>query len=190
MKKFVRAVGIDDAPFKFNQKKTNIFFTVMRAPNYIEGFMRTEVEVDGKDATEKILNCLTTSRFFEQLDVIFIDGSNVAGFNVVDIEKVFTVTKIPVITITREEPDREAIEKTLRAKFVDWEERLAILQKIKLRQMKGVKKPIYVGIVGLEPGDAEILIRRFTVLGSLPEPLRISHMLGSLLEFGESKRGR
>jgi len=188
MKKYVRAVGIDDAPFKFTQRYAEIFFAVLRAPNYIEGLMRTKVEVDGRDATQKIVERLKASRFFEQLDVIFLDGCTVAGFNVVDIDGLFNATGIPVITVCRKKPDMKEILETLKKKFEDWEERSAMMKK-PLLAFQGVKKPVYVGIAGISAEEARLFMKRFTVQGSIPEPLRIAHMIASLFVLGET-RGR
>lgn len=189
MKRFVRAVGIDDAPFKFTQEHCDIFFTVVRAPNYIEGLLRTVVEVDGLDSTKKIIERLSKSRFFDQMDVIFVDGCTVAGFNVVDIEAIHRATGVPVITVTRKKPDLEEIENTLRKKFSDWEQRMATILKTEMHRVEGVKKPVYVGIAGTDLGTAKLFLRRFTVQGSIPEPIRIAHMLASLFVIGET-RGR
>jgi endonuclease V-like protein UPF0215 family len=189
MKAFVRAVGIDDAPFKFSQKSVGVFFTVMRAPNYIEGFMRTEIAVDGNDATERIVEKISSSRFCEQIDVIFLDGCTLGGFNIVDIHAVHEHTGIPVLTITRRKPDMDEIRNTLQAKFADWEERFQRMTQ-ELHAVNAVRNPIYVGIAGTDIETAKGFITRFTVQGSVPEPLRVAHMLGSLSVFGESRRGR
>ncbi|MEM4293038.1 MAG: DUF99 family protein [Thermoplasmata archaeon] len=187
MKRFVRAVGIDDAPFEFTQDSCEVFFAVLRAQNYIEGMFRTTVEVDGLDATERIISRLKTTRFFEQLDVIFLDGCTVAGFNVVDIEAIHRATGLPVITVTRKKPDLAKIERTLKQKFDDWEHRMAIISKMKLHCVEAVRKPVYVGIAGTDLASAKLFLKRFTVQGSIPEPVRIAHMLGSLFLLGETK---
>ncbi|MCX8173656.1 MAG: DUF99 family protein [Thermoplasmata archaeon] len=189
MKRYVRAAGIDDAPFKFIQPISEIFFAVVRAPNYIEGLLRATVRVDGLDATETVIKRLNGSKFIEQLDVIFVDGCTVAGFNVVDIGEIYRATGVPVISVTRKRPDLEEIGATLRKKFDDWEQRMAIISKTELHPVAAARNPIYVGIAGTDLATAKLFLKRFTVQGSIPEPLRIAHMVASLYVLGET-RGR
>ena len=46
----------------------------MRLPNYVEGVMVSEVDVDGLDATDKVVKIVNGSRYKKQLKLMFIDG--------------------------------------------------------------------------------------------------------------------
>ena len=54
MKKEIRILGIDDAPFdKFNDKESLIIGTLFRGGSSIDGIMSTKATVDGIDSTGK-----------------------------------------------------------------------------------------------------------------------------------------
>ncbi|MFQ5838359.1 MAG: DUF99 family protein [Thermoplasmata archaeon] len=187
MKPQVRVLGIDDAPFSFEDERVEIVGVVVRAPSYVEGIMVSEVEVDGDDATDTVADMIQRSRFRETLALIMIDGVAFGGFNVVDIEELYERISVPVATITRKEPDMEAIEKALKARFSDWESRMEIIKRSVLERVETPHKPLYVFSVGLSMEEVRSLIRRSTVRGALPEPLRIAHLVATAIKVGESR---
>ena len=107
----IRAIGIDDAPFQFSQEKVLVVGSAVRAPNYLEGVLSTEVEIDGEDATEKIAAMISDSKFCDQAVVIFVDGAAVGGFNIIDFEELSRRTGTPCISISREKPDFDNIKR-------------------------------------------------------------------------------
>jgi len=186
-KKQIRAIGIDDAPFEFSQKRVLVVGSVVRAPNYLEGVLSTKVEVDGKDATEKLVKMIEDSRFVDQANVVFLDGIAVGGFNLINLEKLSDSIGIPSITISREKPDFEKIKKALKEHFEEWKERFTLMRKGELHKIETRYKPIYVQKEGLKIEEVKRLIDLFTVRGRLPEPIRISHMVASGIIKGESQ---
>lgn len=187
MKTKVRAIGIDDAPFKFSDDKVLVVGSIVRAPNYLEGILSTKVEVDGTDATDKIIEMINKSRFGEQGRVIFTDGAALGGFNLVDLERVYEETDIPIISVSRDKPDFDSIKKALKGHFGDWEEKYEAISKGEIHEIKTEHKPIYVQSEGLTLDKLKHFLRLFTVRGRLPEPIRISHIVASGIVRGESK---
>lgn len=185
MKRQVRVLGIDDSPFTFESKKALLVGVVARLPMYIEGIMRTECEVDGTDANDAIAAMVLRSRYREQLRVIMIDGVAVGGFNVVDIDRLHRETGIPCATVTRGMPDYDGMEKALRAHFPDWQQRMEIIKRHPLYRLGG-RRSIYAAASGISIDDLEMIIGESTVIGSLPEPLRIAHLISSAMVQGES----
>ena len=51
MKREIHILGIDDMPFSFGDRDTDIVGVVMRGNSYVEGILRSTVTVDGMDAT-------------------------------------------------------------------------------------------------------------------------------------------
>jgi endonuclease V-like protein UPF0215 family len=186
MKPQIRVLGIDDSPFSFSDEKTRVIGVVMRIPNYIEGVMKTEVEVDGNDATDKLIEMITKSRYKEQLKAVMLDGIALGGFNVVDIEELNEKLQLPIITITRDEPDMIKIKKALEKNFDDWERRLELISKRSLTEIKTKHKPIFIEVIGIDEQEAKELINRSTVRGVLPEPIRIAHIIAAGIVSGES----
>lgn len=187
MKTKIRAIGIDDAPFKFSDDEVLVVGSIVRAPNYLEGILSTSVDVDGTDATEKIIEMINESRFSEQGRVIFTDGAALGGFNLVDLNDVYEETEIPIISVSRDEPDFESIKKALKGHFEDWEDKYKKIRKGEIHKIETEHKPIYVQSEGLEEDQIRHFLRLFTVRGRLPEPIRVSHIVASGIVRGESR---
>lgn len=183
MKEKIRALGIDDSPFSRSSKFSHLIGSVVRERNYLEGLVIKRIEVDGLDSTDRIIEMLS-GKFSDQIRVVFTNGITFGGFNVADIERVYKETGIPIITVVRKMPSGERIERALKKHFQDWERRLELMRKFEIIKLKNV----YVQLVGIETGDALRILEQFTVRGNIPEPIRISHMIGSALYFGYSKR--
>lgn len=179
----VRALGIDDSPFSRENNKSYLIGSVVREKNYLEGLIIEKITVDGIDSTDVILKMIS-GKFSEQIKIIFMNGITFAGFNVANIEKIYLETKIPIITVVRKMPSMEEIEQALKKHFTDWEERLNLMKKFEIKNINGV----YVQKMGIEWKEVGEILLRFTVRGKIPEPIRISHIIGSALIFGYSKK--
>jgi endonuclease V-like protein UPF0215 family len=189
MKDQIRILGIDDSPFRFGGGKALVVGAVMRAPSYLEGLMRTMVTIDGRDSTERLVEMVSGSRYCEQVKAVMLDGIALGGFNVVDIESLHSSLGIPVLTVTRDEPDLDDIKRALRKHFDDWEERYELISRFELRRVDTPHKPLFACGVGLAWSDFERIIRLSTVRGVVPEPLRVAHLVAAAMVKGES-RGR
>jgi endonuclease V-like protein UPF0215 family len=187
IKKNIRALGIDDVPFKFRYEKSGIVGTVMRAPAYIEGVVVKSINVDGEDVTSKLIELLENSKFLDQIRVIFTNGITFGGFNVLDLEKVYDECSIPIITISRKMPDLKKIEDALKKHFSGWEMKLELMKKLEIHKIINNNSEIFAQYLGIEDHDAEKIINLFTVRGAVPEPIRISHIIASAIYFGESR---
>ncbi len=186
MKKNIRALGIDDLPFKLRSEKSGIVGTVMRAQAYIEGIIVKSINVDGDDVTSKLIELLETSKFLDQIRVIFTNGITFGGFNVLDLEKVYKKYSIPIITISRKMPDFQKIEAALKKHFSGWEMKLDLMKKLEIHKIINNNSEIFTQYLGIDDLDAVKIIKLFTVKGAVPEPVRISHIIASAIYFGES----
>jgi len=190
LKSQIRILGIDDGAFSFDDEKTAVVGVAMRLPSYVEGVMVTDVEVDGElDATEKLVEMISASRYLDGLKLIIIDGIALGGFNVVNIERLHDRLGVPVATITRDEPDFEEIKAALKKHFKDWELRLAMMKKVDICKVETEHSPIYVGRVGIGARELKEILAMATVKGALPEVLRVAHLIATAISKGES-RGR
>jgi hypothetical protein len=186
MKQQIRILGIDDAPFTFTDAKTMVVGVVMRGGEYLEAVLRSEVTIDGTDATDVVTTMIQTTRHREQLRAVMLDGICLGGFNVIDIKKIHKTIDIPILTITRDRPDLTAIEDALRKHFPDWEQRLAIHKEGTLHEFQTAHNPLYAKFMGCSPEEAQEIISLATIRGVLPEPLRIAHLIASGIVRGES----
>ena len=186
MKYEIRILGIDDSPFSFLDEFSIIVGVVMRGGGYIEGILCRKIRVDGYDATDLCVDMIKKTRHKQQLRILLLDGITFSGFNVIDIEKIYLKTKLPVLTITRDKPDFIKIKKALKQNFSDWDERFSLIEKGKLDKIKTNFNPIYIKRVGVTLREAKEIIKLSTIRGVIPEPLRIAHLIASGIIRGES----
>ena len=189
MKDQVRVLGIDDSPFEFGDPSSLVVGALVRAPSYLEAVMRTEVEVDGDDATDRLVEMVIRSRYREQVKLVIVDGIALAGFNVLDLESFHERTGIPIATVTRDPPDLAEIESALAKHFDDWQGRMALVTRHPLRPLDTGHKPIHASVLGMDWPEFSQLVRATTVRGAVPEPVRIAHLVAAAMVKGES-RGR
>ncbi len=186
MKSEIRFLGIDDAPFSFGQKTSFLIGVVMRASGYIEAVLKKDIAVDGIDATNACIDIVLSTRQKDQLKAVLLDGVTVAGFNVLNLHRIYETTNIPLLTITRDKPDFSAIEKALQAHFSDWKTRFALIEEEKLHQIKTAHNDIFISCIGLSIEEAKEIITLSTIRGVIPEPIRIAHLIASGVRRGES----
>jgi endonuclease V-like protein UPF0215 family len=187
IKQEIRILGVDDSPFpSHTTDEVMLVGTVFRAGSWLDGVLSTYIHGDGTDATEKISEMVKNSRNLDQLGVIMLDGITFGGFNIVNIRQIFESTGIPVIVIMRKFPNFERIKKALK-RFDDWEDRWANV--IEAGEVYSVDRPepVYIQIHGIEREDAEDIVRLSTTRSSIPEPLRVAHIIAAGIVTGESK---
>ena len=186
MKQQIRLLGVDDSHFTFTDKYATVIGVVMRGGEYLECVLKSQIIVDGSDATYVCNEMIKNTRHRKQLKAMMLDGISLGGFNVVDIDEVYSVTNLPVITITRDEPDFEKIKKALQKNFGDWKERLNLIKKGKLHMVKTLHNPIHVKCVGISIEETKEIIKLSTIRGAIPEPIRVAHLIASGVTRGES----
>jgi len=186
----IRVVGFDDGTFSFssklNREKTILIGVVMKGSQEVVGVLSRWITVDGRDATEAIVNAVVNSRF-KDLRVIMLKGVTYAGFNVVDLEELHSRTGLPVVVVIRKRPDLDAMEAALRKHFKDAEERIRLLRKAPpLHEL--IPGKLYIQSLGVDEKIAVEIVRVTTRTGLIPEPLRLAHMIASALMTGESTK--
>lgn len=186
MKDQIRILGVDDAPFAFKEGNVDVIGAILRGSSYLECVLKTQVVIDGTDATASLTQMINSSRYKTQIKATLIDGVALGGFNVIDAEELFESTEIPVITITRNQPDFESMKRVLTKNFDDWQERWNKITSGALEKVQTAHSPIYVKTTGISLMDAEEIIKICTIRGVLPEPVRVAHLIASGITRGES----
>jgi len=186
MKRQIRILGIDDAPFTFHEKYTTVIGVVMRGGEYLECVLRNQVTIDGTEATMICKQMIQNSRYQQQLKAVMIDGACLGGFNVVDIDDLSESTHLPVLTITRDKPDQKKIKNALQKNFKDWKERWSLLEKGPLHMVPTQHNPMYIKCTGVSLEEAKEIINISTIRGVIPEPIRVAHLIASGITRGES----
>jgi len=186
----IRVLGVDDGVFiPHTQNMVDVIGVVYRGGYWLDGVMRTEILVDGMDATEKIASMIKKSPHYEELRVVILNGITFAGFNVVDINELFKRTDLPVIAVTREKPNFEEIRKALK-NLPEYERRWEAIEsagKIIKVKTRNAEEAIYMQIAGVSQKDAEKILRSTSTRSNIPEALRVAHIIASGLTRLEEK---
>ncbi len=187
VKNQIRVVGFDDGTFRLKGRgRTILIGVVMKGSQDVVGVLSRWITVDGRDATDKMIDAILSSRF-EDLRVIMLKGITYAGFNIVDIQRLSRETGLPVVVVIRKKPDQKAMEDALRKHFPDWRERIELLKKAgEIFEM--IPGRFYYQAVNIPPEQAEEIIKITQKSSLIPEPLRLAHMIASAVMTGESKR--
>ena len=184
VKREIRIVGFDDAPFSFGDRETTLIGAVFRGGLWMDGLITAKIKVDGTDATEKISGAVNRSPHRQQLRIIMLDGITFGGFNVADLERINAETGLPVIAVVRDKPDLAAIRRAL-GKFRDSGRRWKLVEKAGTLSPLGVADPktgrvknIWFQNKGIPAEEAGRIIRMSSTRSFVPEPLRVAHIIG------------
>ncbi len=178
----IRVLGVDDGAFIPHAKSlVPIVGVVFRGGYWLDGVMHTQLEVDGFDATEKIGSMIRNSPHYKQLRVIMLNGVTFAGFNIVNIKKLYKETELPVIAVTREKPDFAEIHEALRNLLQTEERWKAILDAGKEFEVatRSKNEKIYMHLSGIFEEDAGKILRLTSTRSNIPEALRVAHLIAS-----------
>ena len=151
--------------------------------------LTTLAEVDGHDATDRLAAMIRASRYRTGLAMVLLDGTAVGGFNVVDVDALHLSIGRPVLTVTRRKPDLAAMERALRRRFDDWEERLGVIRRHDVESIRTKHGTLWATYAGASASEVREAVGLTTVRGVLPEPLRVAHLIAAGIMRGES-RGR
>ena len=182
VKREIRVVGIDDGYFVPHTKGDCIIIgAVFRGGYWFDGVMRTKVEIDGMDATEKIGEMIISSPHYGQLRAVLLDGVTFAGFNIVNTLRLYKYVNLPIIAITREKPNfrniREAL-KNLNYHEERWKAIHNVNQIIRV-PTRNRQKPLYIQITGIDMEKAKAVISNTSTRSNIPEALRVAHLIAS-----------
>jgi uncharacterized protein len=186
IKKEVRIIAWDDGPFMSKSKgRDTLVGVIFRGGKYIDGLLKTDVEIDGIDATEKIVEKILATRH-KDLRIVMLDGITLAGFNTVDIREIHDKTGLAVIAVSRKKPDLEKFLSALK-KLPEYERRLKCVKSAGSISSICVKnKKVHFQSYGIRKEDAKRVIIQTSALGVMPEPLRVAHLIATGFVLGES----
>ena len=178
----IRVLGVDDGTFVPHVKgQVPVIGVVFRGGYWLDGVMRTKIEVDGFDATDRISSMITGSSHYKQLRVIMLNGITFAGFNIVDVKTLNAATKLPVITVTREKPDLAEIRSALQNlsnSEARWEAILNAGEPVEV-STRSAKAKVYMQTAGISKEDAQKILRLTSTRSNVPEALRVAHLIAS-----------
>jgi endonuclease V-like protein UPF0215 family len=180
-------VGFDDFPFTHGRRGDVSVVGTVFAGLRLEGVLRGAVRQDGANATRNLAALVRGSKFADRVQVILLQGIALGGFNAVDIHGLNATLGLPVLVVARRQPNLDAIRDALLTRGVPGGAR-----KWRLIEKAGPMEPaagVFVQRAGLSLADAGALVSRLAVHGSIPEPLRVAHLIAGAMATGQS-RGR
>jgi len=176
----IRVLGIDDGKFVPHTKDSVLIVGVVFRGGYsIEGVMHSKIAIDGLDATEKLASMINSSPHCRQLRVVMLNGITFAGFNVVSLKKLHLKTGLPVIALTHDRPNLDAICSALKNLPKSEDRWRLIVEAGEIYEVTNHGTKIYVELAGISLSDAQKVIKLTSTRSCLPEPLRVAHLIAS-----------
>ncbi len=215
----MNVIGFDDGPFPRDHRGDVLLVGVVCSGTRVDGIVSGRIRRDGANATRAMVSLVRESQFGEHLQAVLLQGIAVGGFNVVDVRGLQTALRIPVLVVTRRQPDLTAVRRAL---FSDepharprvagaarkWKlieqagalERLEPSRREEKRARAAGAKTAPSGLVtgsprlwiqraGLSVEEARRIVNDTTLHGNIPEPLRLAHLIAGGVTTGKS-RGR
>lgn len=178
-------VGFDDSPFDRAHRGDVTVVGAVFAGLRLEGVLAGRVRRDGANATRVLAELVSRSKYAPQLQLVLLQGIALAGFNVVDVGALHGALGVPVIVVARR-PPRMALIRAALAHVRGGARKWALIERLgPMEPLAGV----WVQRAGIDVRTAERTLRRLTVHGHIPEPLRTAHLIAGGMARGES-RGR
>ncbi len=178
IKEGLQVVAIDDKVHRRGDKKTELVF-IFCAGSTLNKFLHAEIEVDGLDATNVVIETLTP--WVHQFRLIVSHGITVGGLNLLDIEKISVVLKRPVIAVTENEPDGMALYDAIRH-VPSVETREDIVDKagpLHAVTTAAGENQLHFHVKGMDELVAAAYLKKFAVTARLPECLVMAHKIAS-----------
>lgn len=179
-------IGFDDAPFERDHRGDVLVIGAVFAGRRLEGILSGRVRRDGANATRNIADIVRRSRFHPQIHAVLLQGITFAGFNVVDLPQLHSLLGVPVVVVSRRQPNLAAIRRALLNRVPGGARKW---RRIEAAGPVEVLDHLYVQRAGLSLSETQALLRAHTINSAVPEPLRVAHMVAGGVTLGES-RGR
>jgi len=177
-------LGIQEIPFKKGQDwETGLIGAIVRGSD-LEAVISGKVTIDGYEATDEIIKMVNSSKHKPQIKGIFLKGISVAGFNVIDIQRVYDQTNIPVVVCVVRLPELDKIEAALTKigqldKLELYSRNHEIYSRIPISgtslngSVEQNNKIPFLQSIGLDKDSVKALMIATCTRSQFPEPIRI-----------------
>lgn len=175
----MRLAGVEDGSFYAFSRKMRVFTVlccVGMTHDRIDCIRLSSIEVDGFDATEKLLDMLCGLDF----EAVILSGITFAGFNIIDPYAILQETGIPVVVYSGKSPDSLSMLSALKKHFQDWDRRWGIIERLgPIHQTKPrpSEPPVYFEVLGGSATWAEDVLTSSALVCRVPEPVRVAGLI-------------
>ena len=191
----LKALGFDDGyfPYKFKGMRgktvVSCVLTLNTRPGQVTPYTvhSMKVYVDQPEVTieayETCSKCLKEAEGIESKAILLLDGITYAGFSVLNVDKLYSLLKIPIITIFLYDLELDKIKSALRKHFEDWSFRYKIISTVysSSERIETPKEMLRIYAKGLTLREAINIVISTQVHSRTPEPLRIAHLSASAI---------
>ncbi len=186
MKEHPITIGFDDATFdlKSKAKNTHLIGVVCQGIRMVN-IVRTDIKIDGNDATEKLIDLVKQNE--EHVQYILTHTITFGGFNLININRIYNELKKPIIAVNDREVDVEAVVKALKKNFPkSYKKKLqhifnsGNLYKTEIKTAGGISN-IFFHSKGIEIKEVELLLQKVCIDSKLPECIRLAHLIGRII---------
>ena len=177
-------IGIDDAPFLRGHRGDVPVIGAIYNGARLEGVLRGKVRRDGANATPQLVAMISGSRFAPSLQAVLLQGVTLAGFNVVDLPGLSRRLQLPVVAVSRRQPDFAKIRRALLESVPGGARKWRLIEQLEPPRRH---RDVYLQPVNLDWPSATALVDRFAINSNLPEPLRTAHLIAGAIVQGESR---
>jgi endonuclease V-like protein UPF0215 family len=179
-------LGVDDAPFhKDHDSEVDIVGVVMEGGTVVEGVATTTFSVDGANATGFFVDWISDLKWKPTLDLIVFGGITIAGLGILDLPRIADRLAVPTAAATRHSTSDSDLDRALRTAGL--EDRLHILDRTPVSRR--TEDGLHLASAGAASAEVDRMIRATLNKASLPEPLRVAHLVAAAISRGSS-RGR
>lgn len=169
MKDGLRFLGIDDGL----RKAEKLIGVSYRGTEFIEQIEFVRQKSDTGNATDDVLKLYNL--FNQDIAAIFLDGISFNGFNIADLHKINAETGVPVISVTGNRPDKEAVKQGMEKAGLEAE---IVEQLPETHEME----EIFIQFSGCTEQRAKQFARKATLQGNIPEPIRVADLIGNAFQ--------
>ncbi len=185
-RRYSNVVGVDDGPFAREHRGDVPALAVITTERRLDGLLVGKIRRDGRNSTERLAALIGDSRFHAHIQAVLLQGIALGGFNVVDIHRLSQLLARPVLVVARRRPNLVKIKRALLTKVPGGARKWRLIERAgPMETIEGV----WVQRAGLDRDDARALVQGSRLIGSLPEALRLAHLLAAAFVEGVS-RGR
>lgn len=186
LRAFSNVVGFDDAPFAHAHRGDVRVIGAVCARTRLDGVLSTTVRRDGANATDRLVEVVRGSRFAEHVRAVLLQGIALAGFNVIELDRLAAELAVPVLVVVRKPPRLDLVKHALLERTPGGADKWQLIERLGPVEQCGA---LYVQRAGLSLREAADLLAATTSHGHIPEPLRLAHIIAGGVERGAS-RGR
>ncbi len=177
-------LGIDDAPFtKGKDTSVPVVAVMMEGATLVDGVAVNRMKIDDPDATRFLIGWIRELRWTPSLQGIVFGGITIAGLGLLHLPTLTRELNLPVITVTRQNTHNSTLDTALIAAGLS--DLLPVLNNNP--SSVEIDDGIFASFSGTTEHDAKRLIRSTLQKSTMPEPLRVAHLIGAALVNGESK---